>query len=167
MTGPRARKGWRAAAAGLAFGLAAGPMTAGEAPPVPEGVIVVRSHHDVATTLDRLERILEAKGITVALRWDHAARARGAGLALRPTALLVFGNPRLGTRIMQGAQTAGIDMPLRALAWEDAEGRVWLGVTDPVWIARRHGAGEVPVAARMRAAVTGFIREAAAPAGRR
>jgi len=137
---------------------------AGEAPAVPEGIIVVRSHHGVRATLDRLERILKAKGVTVALRWDHAARAKGVGLALRPTELLVFGNPRLGTRIMQGAQSAGIDMPLRALAWRDAEGRVWLGVTDPAWIAARHGAkGAEETVARMRAAVERLAREAAAP----
>ena len=165
MTARKAKAhGSRWALAGVMLAAAAGAAVAGGGPAVPDGVIVVRSHHDVRTTLDRLERILEAKGITVALRWDHAARAKGVGLDLRPTALLVFGNPKLGTRIMQGAQSAGIDMPLRALAWRDADGRVWLGVTDPAWIARRHGAtGAGETVARMRAAVERFAREAAAP----
>ncbi len=155
--------GMRRALAGVMLSAAAAAAAA-EGPAVPEGVIVVRSHHDVHATLDRLERILKAKGITVALRWDHAARAKGVGLKLRPTELLVFGNPKLGTRIMQDAQSAGIDMPLRALAWRDAEGRVWLGVTDPAWIARRHGAtGAEETVAKMHAAVERFAREAAAP----
>ena len=103
-----------------------------------DGLIVKRSPYSVKETLDRLENALKKKGITIALRWDHAARARAVGIELRPTELLVFGNPKLGSHMFTSRQTAGIDLPMKALAWQDEKGRVWLGYNDPEYIADRH-----------------------------
>jgi uncharacterized protein (DUF302 family) len=88
---------------------------------------------------DRLEAAVRAKGMTVFARIDHAAGAAEVGLALRPTELLVFGNARAGTPLMQAKQTIGIDLPLEALVWQDASGKTWLSYSDPPWIVSRHG----------------------------
>jgi uncharacterized protein (DUF302 family) len=104
-----------------------------------DGLITIPSGNTVKATLDRLESEVEARGITVFARIDHSAGASEAGLALRPTELLIFGNAITGTPLMQATQTIGIDLPLKALAWEDASGRVWLSYNDPGWLARRHG----------------------------
>ena len=104
-----------------------------------DGLITLPSRHSARDTADRLEAALKAKGVTLFARIDHAAGAAVAGMVLRPTELLVFGDPRGGTPLMQAAQTMGIDLPLKALAWEDAEGKVWLTVNDVAWLARRHG----------------------------
>src|SRR5262249_37421464 len=82
-----------------------------------------------------------AKGITVFARVDHAAGAKSVGLALRPTTLVIFGNPAAGTPLMQAAQTAGIDLPLKTLVWQDADGSVKVTYNDPAWIAARHALG--------------------------
>jgi uncharacterized protein (DUF302 family) len=89
-----------------------------------DGLITIPSSNSVKATLDRLESEVKARGIAVFARIDHAAGATRAGLALRPTELLIFGNAIAGTPLMQAAQTIGIDLPLKALAWEDASGRV-------------------------------------------
>src|SRR5258707_15856601 len=104
------------------------------------GLTTIPSSHAVKETIDRLEAEVKAKGMTGFARIDHAKGARDVGMDLRPTELLVFGNARAGTPLMQAQQTAGIDLPLRALAWEDAAGKVWLSCNDPEWIAARHGA---------------------------
>jgi uncharacterized protein (DUF302 family) len=104
-----------------------------------EGLITIASNKSVANTIDRLEAEVKAKGMKVFARIDHAAGAKDAGLALRPIQLLIFGNAKAGTPLMQASQTAGIDLPLRALAWEDANGKVWLSYNEPLWIASRHG----------------------------
>lgn len=112
------------------------------APPLqaaPEGMISKKSPYSVKVTLDRLEHILKKKGITIVTRWSHDAGAKSAGIPLRPTELLIFGNPKLGTHFFTSAQTAGIDLPMKALAWKDANGQVWLGYNDPAYIAKRHG----------------------------
>jgi uncharacterized protein (DUF302 family) len=85
--------------------------------------------------------------LTVFARIDHAANATRAGMQLRPTELLMFGNPRAGTPLMQDRQTIGIDLPVKALAWQDAEGRVWLTWNDTAWLAERHGLGAASAAA--------------------
>lgn len=119
-----------------------------------EGLIVKRSPYSVKQTLDRLESALKKKGITIALRWDHAARARAAGIELRPTELLVFGNPKLGSHFFTSKQTAGIDLPMKALAWQDEKGRVWLGYNDPGYLAERHDIEDrAAVVAKMRGAL--------------
>jgi uncharacterized protein (DUF302 family) len=114
------------------------------------GLITRQSADDFATTLDRLTRALEAKGLTIFARVDHAAGAASVGLPLPPTMLVIFGNPVGGTPLMQAAQTAGIDLPLKALVWQDTDGSVKLTYNDPHWIAARHQLGDKagqPVAA--------------------
>lgn len=102
------------------------------------GLISKKSHHSVKETLDRLEAALKNKGIGVALRWSHDEKGKSVGIPLRPTELLMFGNPKLGTHMFTSKQTAGIDLPLKALAWEDEKGQVWLTYNDPAYIASRH-----------------------------
>lgn len=103
------------------------------------GMITKPSAHSVKITLDRLEDALKKKGISVVLRWSHDEKAKQVGIALRPTELLIFGNPKLGSHLFTSQQTAGIDLPLKALAWEDENGKVWLSYNDPAYIATRHG----------------------------
>src|SRR6478752_8462805 len=90
---------------------------------------------------ERLETELTAKGMTIFARIDHAAGAAQVDLPLRPTELLIFGSAKAGTPLMQSNQEVGIDLPLKALVWEDAEGKTWLAYNDPSWIAKRHGLG--------------------------
>lgn len=103
------------------------------------GLVKKQSPYGVSETLDRLERMLEDKGITVALRWPHGQRAGDVDIDLRATEVMIFGNPKIGSHLMTSAQTAGIDLPMKALAWKDAQGQVWLGYNDPAYIAERHG----------------------------
>jgi uncharacterized protein (DUF302 family) len=103
-----------------------------------DGLIVKASPHSVSQTLDRLEAALNKKGITVILRWAHDRKARAVGIPLRPTELLLFGNPKLGSHFFTSRQSAGIDLPMKALAWEDETGKVWLGYNDPAYLAARH-----------------------------
>ena len=105
------------------------------------GLITIASEFPVAETIDRLAELATARGLRVFARIDHADGAAKAGMTLRPTQLLIFGNPTGGTPLMQDRQTAGIDLPVKALAWEDADGRVWLSYNDAGWIAERHGLG--------------------------
>ena len=114
--------------------------------------------------MNRLEAAVRAKGLTVFAHIDHAAGALDVGLALRPTDLLIFGAARSGTPMMQAAQTAGIDLPLKALVWQDEEGKSWLGYNDPGWLAERHaltGQGHAAVAA-MAALLENLAKAAAA-----
>lgn len=106
------------------------------------GLRNVESKHDVATTADRLEAVLRDKGMNVFARIDHAAGARKAGKELPPTELLIFGNPNVGTPLMQCARSVAIDLPQKALIWRDADGKVWLTYNDPEYLAQRHGTGE-------------------------
>ncbi|MCI0504876.1 MAG: DUF302 domain-containing protein [Gammaproteobacteria bacterium] len=103
------------------------------------GLITKKSKYSTSETLDRLEAALKEKGIAVALRWNHSEKGANVGIPLRPTELLLFGNPKLGTHFFTSKQTAGIDLPLKALAWEDEKGQVWLSYNDPFYIASRHG----------------------------
>jgi uncharacterized protein (DUF302 family) len=106
----------------------------------PEGLIVRASRHEAKETMDRLAAAVTKRGVSVAARVDHAAAASAVGLALAPTEVLIFGNPRAGTPLMQAAQTIGVDLPLKALVWRDGAGAVFVGYNDPHWLARRHGA---------------------------
>ena len=103
------------------------------------GMISKKSNYSVTETLDRLEDVLKKKGITIALRWSHSENGKKVGIPIRPTELLIFGNPKLGTNFFTSKQTAGIDLPMKALAWEDEKGQVWLTYNDPAYIAKRHG----------------------------
>jgi uncharacterized protein (DUF302 family) len=103
-----------------------------------EKLIVKQSPHTVSKTLDRLTAVLQDKGITIFARIDHAAGAKQAGMELGPTELLIFGNPKLGTPLMQANRRIGIDLPMKALAWKGGDGKVWLGYTDPDTLEDRH-----------------------------
>jgi uncharacterized protein (DUF302 family) len=106
---------------------------------VVQGLTTVKSIHDPAETMKRLEAAVTAKGLTVFARIDHAAGASAVGLSLGPTEVLIFGNAKGGTPLMQAVQTIGIDLPLKALVWQDASGDTWLSYNDPAWLAARHG----------------------------
>ena len=103
-----------------------------------DGLISQKSKNSVDVTLDRLESIVTEKGLTVFARIDHSAGAKKVGLELRPTKLLIFGNPKIGTLMMQSNQVAGIDLPMKALAWEDETGQVWLTYSAARYLASRH-----------------------------
>lgn len=126
-----------------------------------DGLVRVKSAHPPKETIDRLERIVKDKGMTVFVRVDHAAGAAKLGKMLRPTELLVFGNPQGGTPLMECAQSAGIDLPMKAMAWQDAKGQSWLGYNDPAWIARRHDAPKCAAAANLKKALAGLVGAAA------
>jgi len=106
-----------------------------------DGLMTLPSTHGPKETMSRLEAAVKAKGMTVFARIDHAAGAAAVGLPLRPTELLIFGNARAGTPLMQSVQTIAIDLPLKALVWQDDAGSTWLSYSDPRWLAKRHGAG--------------------------
>ena len=129
-----------------------------------DGLIVVRSSHGPAETMDRLVAEIKAKGLTVFARIDHAAGANEVGLPLRPTELVIFGNAKGGTPLMQSNQEIGIDLPLKALVWQDGANDTWISYNDPAWLAKRHGLGhevEAPVKA-MTAMLAAVTRAAAA-----
>ena len=105
------------------------------------GLTIVQSNFGVKETMDRLEVEVKAKGLTVFARIDHASGAAEVGMQLRPTELLIFGNARGGTPLMQANQTVGIDLPLKALVYEAAAGKIWLAYNNPSWIAQRHELG--------------------------
>jgi uncharacterized protein (DUF302 family) len=123
----------------------------------------MRSSHGPKDTMNRLEAQVRAKGMTVFARIDHAAGATEAGLPLRPTELLIFGNAKAGTPLMQAEQAIGIDLPLKMLVWQDASGATWLSYNDPTWLAQRHGlaGGSEAAAKAMAAALDGIARTAA------
>ena len=103
-----------------------------------DGLVTVKSSHDVATTVEKLVAVLESKGMNVFGQVNHSAGAKKAGLELRPTELVLFGNPKVGTPLMQCSQSIAIDLPQKMLAWEDESGRVWLGYNDPMYLKSRH-----------------------------
>ena len=105
----------------------------------PRGVIVLASYYPVARTVERLESLLQEKGVLVFARIDFGGDAARAGLPMRPEQLLIFGNPKGGTPLMQAMPTVGLDLPLKALVWEDSEGKTWLAYNDPKYIVERHG----------------------------
>jgi len=129
-----------------------------------DGLITVQSRFGVTETIDRLAEVVKRAGLVVFASIYHAAGARDVGAALRPTELLIFGNPRGGTPLMQDSQLAGIDLPVKALGWEDEQGNAWLSYNDPHWIAGRHGLGDVSRAA-VAAIATGMEKVIAAAAG--
>jgi uncharacterized protein (DUF302 family) len=112
-----------------------------------DGLITLSSRYPAPDTVQRLLAAFAKRNMTVFARIDHAAGAASAGLSLRPTEVVIFGNPKGGTALMQDRQSAGIDLPLKALVWEDADGKVWLSYNDPAWIAQRHGLGSASAGA--------------------
>jgi uncharacterized protein (DUF302 family) len=129
-----------------------------------EGLTTIASSLGPKETMDRLEAEIRAKGMTVFARVDHAAGAAEAGLELRPTELIIFGNARGGTPLMEASQTAGIDLPLKALVWQDPAGKTWLSYNEPSWIVQRHGLGvRAEIVDKMAAALSAISRKAADP----
>jgi uncharacterized protein (DUF302 family) len=127
-----------------------------------QGLTTVRSSYGPKETMDRLAAEVKAKDMTVFARIDHAAGATAVGLSLRPTELLIFGHAKAGTPLMQSVQTIGIDLPLKALVWQDASGDTWLSYNDPAWPAKRHEAdGEIPAAVNAMTAALNAVTKAA------
>ena len=120
------------------------------------GLVTLTSGHSAEETTDRLESAAKERNLTIFARIDHAAGAQEAGLALRPTTLLIFGNAKGGTPLMQAAQTIGIDLPLRALVWQDESGVVRISYDDPAYLAARHG-----LDASAAAPLSGLLRQLA------
>ena len=128
------------------------------------GLISVKSSHDVKATADRLENILNQKGMTVFIRINHSAGARKVGKTLRPTELVVFGNPKVGTPLMQCSQSVAIDLPQKALIWQDDKGQVWLSYNDPNYLDQRHGlTGCAQVIKKVEKALSNFATAATMP----
>lgn len=122
-----------------------------------EGLVVKPSNYSVKETIDRLEAALSEKGLTIFARIDHQAGAAAADLELRPTQLLIFGNPKLGTPLMTSAQTTAIDLPQKALAYEDEDGKVYLTYNDVGYLQARHGIeGRDEVLTKIRGALGKF-----------
>ncbi len=141
----------------LLFLLSAAPALSADS-----GIINVESSHDVATTSLRLEKLLRAKGMTIFARVDHAKGAEKIGKGLPPMELLIFGNPELGTILMQCNQTAGLDLPQKMLIRRDRLGKVWISYNDPVWMAKRHGlVGCGATVSKIKKALHQFATEAA------
>ena len=105
---------------------------------ISSGMIRIKSNNSVTATIDKLETVLKNKGMTIFKRVNHTAGAEKAGLKLRPTELLIFGNPKVGTPLMLCSQTAALDLPQKALAYKDESGQVWLVYNDPAYMAERH-----------------------------
>jgi len=126
------------------------------------GSLTIASRHAVKATIDRLQSAVKGKGLSIFARIDHAAGATSVGLPLRPTELLIFGNARGGTPLIAAAADNRIDLPLKALAWEDAAGKTWLSYNDPAWLAARHGVAEqgAAVAKTLGNALAALVQEA-------
>ena len=130
-----------------------------------DGLITIKSSFGPEDTMKRLEAEVKSKGLTVFAHVDHAAGASAVGLNLRPTDLIIFGNAKGGTPLMQQAQTVGIDLPLKALVWQDEQGVTWISYNDPAYLAGRHGVGEPAKAAivAMTAALHAITTKVTAP----
>jgi uncharacterized protein (DUF302 family) len=124
-----------------------------------DGIISKPSKSSVPETLDRLEAILGAKGIKVFARIDHSGEAEKVGMKMPPTQVLIFGNPKGGTPLMLAAPTSAIDLPLKALAWQDSDGGVWLSYNDPEYLKRRFGVSDDDI--KLIAALSTVIEQAA------
>lgn len=127
-----------------------------------DGLIAMESPHNPKQTMDRLETVVRELGLNVFARIDHAAGAAKVGKSLRPTEVLIFGNPQGGTPFMECAQSVGIDLPLKALVWEDAESRTWIGYNDPGYLAARHGIEDCGVVPNLQKALESITSETVA-----
>jgi len=128
------------------------------------GIISIKSSHDVKITADRLENNLIAKGMIVFIRINHAEGAQKVGKKLRPTEVIIFGNPKVGTPLIQCGQSVAIDLPQKALIWEDEAGQVWLSYNDPKYLAKRHGIEEcVDVIKKIETSLSNFANSATMP----
>lgn len=129
----------------------------------PQGLVLVEGARGVSPTVRSLEAAIQAAGLTLIAKVDHGEAARNAGQELRPTVLLIFGNPKAGTPVMQASQTAGIDLPLKVLIYQDEAGKTQLAYNDPAWIAARHSAEAAPTLPKMAQALPALVSTAAAP----
>ena len=128
------------------------------------GLVNVKSAHSVAATADRLEGVLAEKGMKLFLRLNHAEGAGNVGIKLRPTELLIFGNPKVGAPLMAKQQSVGIDLPQKMLIWQDDSGQVWLTYNDPDYLADRHGLDKsLPPLSKVKKALGAFAQAAGAP----
>jgi len=128
------------------------------------GLISLKSSYDVKKTVDRLEKALKAKDMTVFIRINHAESAQKVGEKLRPTELVIFGNPKVGTPLMQCGQSVAIDLPQKALVWQDEAGQVWFTYNDPNYLAKRHGLeGCEEVIKKIEKALGNFAKTATMP----
>jgi uncharacterized protein (DUF302 family) len=127
-----------------------------------DGLTTVPSAFGPKETMDRLETLITARGMTVFARVDHAAGAASVGLPLGPTELLIFGSAKAGTPLMQADQAIGIDLPLKALVYQDADGKVWVGYNNPGWLAQRHGLSQTfaPTIAAMAEMLDAITKQA-------
>ena len=114
-------------------------------PVIGNGIVSERSHHTVDQTVDRLKSLLQARGVTLFALVDHSGEAEKVGMKMRPTKLVIFGNPKAGTPVMLAAPSIAIDLPLKILVWEDGEGVVWLSWNSPEYLRDRHGVPEALV----------------------
>jgi len=106
------------------------------------GIVDMPSNHSVDQAVEKLKAILEAKGVTLFALVDHSGEAEKAGLAMRPTKLLIFGNPKGGTPVMLAAPSIAIDLPLKILIWEDGDGKTWVSYNSPAYLQKRHDVPE-------------------------
>ena len=127
-----------------------------------DGLTTVRSPYSERETMDRFVKVARDAGMKVFARIDHAAGARQVGQSLRPTEVLIFGNPKGGTRFLECGQTVGIDLPMKLLVWTDDSKQVWIGYNDPAWIARRHGVESCPAVAPLSQALAKMVDGAVA-----
>jgi uncharacterized protein (DUF302 family) len=102
------------------------------------GIVIKPSHHSVEQTVERLKNILESKAVTLFAVIDHSGEAEKVGLRMRPTKLLIFGNPKSGTPVMLASPSSAIDLPLKILVWEDAQGKAWVSYNSPAYLQERH-----------------------------
>jgi uncharacterized protein (DUF302 family) len=121
-----------------------------------DGLVAIKSPFSAKETMNRFEENAKQRGLNVFARIDHAAGAAKIGKTLRPTEVLIFGNPQGGTPFMECAQSVGIDLPHKALVWEDAQGQVWLGYNDPAYLAQRHGVPQCPAVSGLTKALAGL-----------
>jgi uncharacterized protein (DUF302 family) len=138
-------------------------LLAGSLAQAADGLVSLKSPHNAKETMNRFEAIVKQRGLNVFVRIDHAAGAGKIGKTLRPTEVIIFGNPQGGTPLMECAQTAGIDLPLKALVWEDGAAQVWLGYNDPAYLGQRHGVPQCPALQNLGKALSGIAEAAVAP----
>lgn len=122
------------------------------------GIVSKPSKYSVPETLLRLDNVVRSKGLTVFARIDHSGEAERAGLKMRPTQLLIFGNPKTGTPLMIANPSVALDLPLKALAWEDANGKVWLSYNDPAYLKQRHALDDESM--KTLSAIVGLVDQA-------
>lgn len=128
-----------------------------------EGLITLQSSHSAKETADRLAAAIASHGLTLVARVDHAAAAAKTGLDLRPTEVLIFGNPAVGTLLMQDRQAIGFDLPLKALVWQDEAAAIWISYPDMDWLAKRYGLAPAtrPTVEKMASLIKAVAEEAA------